>query len=54
MKLAETSVATALAKSVLPVPGGPKNKTPFVGANPNFGIDLDVKQDTPRFLLIHS
>ncbi|KAH3658912.1 hypothetical protein OGATHE_006638 [Ogataea polymorpha] len=35
MKLAETSVATAFAKRVLPVPGGPKNKTPFEGERPN-------------------
>ncbi|KAH3663659.1 hypothetical protein OGAPHI_005060 [Ogataea philodendri] len=35
MKLADTSVATALAKRVLPVPGGPKNKTPFDGERPN-------------------
>mmetsp|Transcript_2851 Transcript_2851/g.7489 ORF Transcript_2851/g.7489 Transcript_2851/m.7489 type:complete len:220 (-) Transcript_2851:1709-2368(-) len=31
MKLACASDATALASSVLPVPGGPKRRTPFVG-----------------------
>ncbi|KAH3679511.1 hypothetical protein WICPIJ_008612 [Wickerhamomyces pijperi] len=35
MKLAETSVATALANKVLPVPGGPKNNTPLDGDKPN-------------------
>ncbi|KAH3679974.1 hypothetical protein WICMUC_000717 [Wickerhamomyces mucosus] len=35
MKLAETSVATALANKVLPVPGGPKKRTPFDGDKPN-------------------
>lgn len=31
MKLAPASVATALASRVLPVPGGPNNKTPLQG-----------------------
>ncbi|BAA29779.1 146aa long hypothetical protein [Pyrococcus horikoshii OT3] len=36
MKLASLSVATALAKRVLPVPGGPYNKTPLGGVIPSF------------------
>mmetsp|Transcript_90497 Transcript_90497/g.156865 ORF Transcript_90497/g.156865 Transcript_90497/m.156865 type:complete len:257 (-) Transcript_90497:351-1121(-) len=32
-KVVSHSVATALARSVLPVPGGPKSKTPFHGAS---------------------
>lgn len=31
MKLAPASVATALAKRVLPVPGGPNKSTPLQG-----------------------
>ena len=30
MKLSEHSVATALARRVLPVPGGPYNKIPVI------------------------
>lgn len=36
IKLAEHSLATALANKVLPHPGGPKNRTPLLGDIPNF------------------
>ena len=36
VKLALVSPATAFAKSVLPVPGGPYNKTPLGASTPIF------------------
>ena len=36
MKCALLSLATAFASSVLPVPGGPYNKTPLGASIPNF------------------
>lgn len=36
MKQASVRLATALAHKVLPVPGGPNNKTPFGGSIPKF------------------
>ena len=36
MKQASVRLATALAHSVLPVPGGPKRRTPFGGSMPSF------------------
>lgn len=36
MKQASVLFATALAHKVLPVPGGPNNKTPFGGSIPKF------------------
>ncbi len=36
MKLAPDSVATALARRVFPVPGGPNSRMPLGGRRPNF------------------
>lgn len=36
IKQASVLLATALAHKVLPVPGGPYNKTPFGGSIPRF------------------
>ena len=35
MKQASVRLATALAQSVFPVPGGPKRRTPFGGSIPS-------------------
>jgi len=43
MKLAPASVATALASRVLPVPGGPNNKTPLQGCPTGHQLSDNIK-----------
>jgi hypothetical protein len=43
MKLAPASVATALASRVLPVPGGPNNKTPLQGCPTGHQLSDNMK-----------
>ena len=50
-KVAFPSLATALANSVFPVPGGPKSKTPFQGFNKPFSYHLSLYRNM-EFLFI--
>ena len=45
MKLAPASVATALASKVLPVPGGPNNKTPLQGCSTCHQLSENIRKD---------
>jgi hypothetical protein len=55
MKQASVRLATALAHNVLPVPGGPKSKTPFGGSIPRFTnlSGYRKKHKKKRFMKTH-
>lgn len=48
MKLAPASVATALASRVLPVPGGPNNKTPLQGCPTGHQLSNKIRKKGPH------
>lgn len=48
IKFAPASVATALASRVFPVPGGPNNKTPLHGWQPQDQEDVTNENEASR------
>jgi hypothetical protein len=52
MKQASVRLATARAQRVLPVPGGPKRRTPLGGSMPRFTNLSGYKRNKAKLLLL--